>query len=192
MLESLVRSVDITVSCAGGPPSLLKIDWVKERAKVINMGVTFNKETDVNMSDFDGGLEKVANRFIPVPGDIGLLSVAALFRNMATSAWVCSTDHGEVHLTWTRKSALLQRSVHYSVLAFANKVNAMSSEMDHHANTSFSHKCVDGVDLDLEFFTFEANGLTGKDYEATRKVNAILESKKVKISDFPTTVGLSP
>jgi S-adenosylmethionine:tRNA ribosyltransferase-isomerase len=56
--------------------------------------------------------------------------------------------------------------------------------MDHHANMSFAHKCVNGVDVDLEFYTFEANELTDKDYEAARKVDAILNNEKVKMSDF--------
>jgi methylenetetrahydrofolate dehydrogenase (NADP+)/methenyltetrahydrofolate cyclohydrolase len=104
MLESLVRSADIVVSCAGAP-GLLKTDWVKEGAEVINVGVTYNEETDANVSDFDGELEKVAKRFSPVPGGIGPLSVAALFRNVATAAWARSAENGEADSTWTREAA---------------------------------------------------------------------------------------
>lgn len=46
-------------------------------------------------------------------------------------------------------------------------------ELDHHANMTFRHKCVDGVDVTLEFFTYEANEVTGKDYTAAKMVNEI-------------------
>mgnify|MGYP000063892562 CR=1 FL=1 len=39
-LESLVQDTDIVVSCAGAP-GLLKADWVKEGAQVVNVGTTF-------------------------------------------------------------------------------------------------------------------------------------------------------
>lgn len=89
---------------------------------------------------------------------------------------------------------MLQRSAHFKdyklALAFALKVNAVNSQMDLYANMPFSHKCldgvdgVDGVDVDLEFFTFEANYFTDKEKEATRKVNTILESKKNQNDQF--------
>mmetsp|Transcript_4864 Transcript_4864/g.7197 ORF Transcript_4864/g.7197 Transcript_4864/m.7197 type:complete len:636 (-) Transcript_4864:220-2127(-) len=85
-LEDMVRSSDVVVAC-GGSPALLKADWVKPGADVVNVGTTFMEEKDSLVSDFEGDLSAVAGRFSPVPGGIGPLSVAALFRNVATAAW---------------------------------------------------------------------------------------------------------
>jgi len=181
-LEQLVRSSDVVIACAGSP-GLMKAEWLKPASiDVINIGTTFCEEKDALVSDFDAGdLSQVANRFSPVPGGIGPLSVAALFRNVATAAWNRAERKGDVETTWSRKSGSLRRSIHFkdynSALNFANKVNAMSSDLDHHANMNFVHKCVDGVDLELEFFTFEAGEVTDNDYEAARKVNVILNEK---------------
>lgn len=86
MLESLVRSADTVVSCAGSP-GLLKAEWLKPGAEVINVGTTFVNEKKGLVSDFDGDLGVMAKRFSPVPGGIGPLSVAHLFQNVAEAAW---------------------------------------------------------------------------------------------------------
>jgi pterin-4a-carbinolamine dehydratase len=49
--------------------------------------------------------------------------------------------------------------------------------MDHHANMKFTHKCVDGVDLEMEFFTFEAKRITQKDYDAAHAVDMLLSGE---------------
>jgi S-adenosylmethionine:tRNA ribosyltransferase-isomerase len=199
-LESMVGSADIVVSCVGDP-GVMKASWLKEDAEVINIGTTFSEEHDRLLSDFEGDLSVAAKRFSPVPGGVGPLSVAQLYKNVVRAAWERSAKTGEVDATWRRKSASLQRSIHFedydSALRFVSKVNVMSSEMDHHANISFTHKCINGVDVDMEYFSFEANDLTDKDYEAARKVNNILseeevhkavaiplETDQIKMSDF--------
>jgi len=184
MLESLVRSADTIVSCAGSP-GLLKAEWLKPGAEVINVGTTFVNEEKGLVSDFDGDLSVTAKRFSPVPGGIGPLSVAHLFQNVAEAAWNRATATFDVEATWTKKSGSLNRSLHFkdynTALAFANQVNEMSTEMDHHANIAFSHKCVNGVDVDMEFFTYEANGVTDKDYEAARAINAIFDGAQIRM-----------
>ena len=186
-LEELVRSADVVVSCVGSP-GLMKTEWLKPGADVINIGTTFCEEKDKLLSDFDGDLSATTCKFSPVPGGIGPLSVACLFRNVADAAWNREARRGDVESTWMKKSGALTRSIHFkdydSALSFANKVNAMSSELDHHANMRFCHKCVDGVDLDLEFFTFETGEVTEKDYEAARMVNAIIDEEKINMKDF--------
>jgi S-adenosylmethionine:tRNA-ribosyltransferase-isomerase (queuine synthetase) len=56
--------------------------------------------------------------------------------------------------------------------------------MNHHANMKISHRCVDGVDMDLEFFTFEANALTVKDYDAAWVADMIYSGNAIKMSDY--------
>lgn len=46
------------------------------------------------------------------------------------------------------------------------------------------HKCVNGVDLELEFFSFEANELTEKDYAAARAIDLVHRGNPIKMSDF--------
>eukprot|EP00977_Amphora_coffeiformis_P004199 scaffold875_cov185-Amphora_coffeaeformis.AAC.14 len=186
LLEELVGSADVICSCAG-LPGLVQASWVRQGAVVVNIGATFVESNDSLVSDFEGDLSSVANRYSPVPGGIGPLSVACLFSNVTKAAWRRSVTTGNVEDSWTKSSESLRRTVHFQnyteALRFADKVNKMSTEMDHHANMAFSHRCVDGVDVDLEFFTFEANEVTEKDYQAARAVNYILLKDKVSMED---------
>lgn len=56
--------------------------------------------------------------------------------------------------------------------------------MDHHANMRITHKCVNGVDLEMEFFSFEAKELTEKDYDAARAVDLIHGGSEIQMRDF--------
>mmetsp|Transcript_17770 Transcript_17770/g.27446 ORF Transcript_17770/g.27446 Transcript_17770/m.27446 type:complete len:745 (+) Transcript_17770:590-2824(+) len=175
-LKQLVGSADVILACAGSP-GLLKADWVKTGANIINVGTTFVKEKDALCPDFEGDLSSVAGMYSPTPGGVGPLSNAHLFKNVAQAAWNNAELTGDLNKTWSKKSEALERTIHFAsyddALAFAQKINEMSREMDHHANMSFKHHCVDGVDVSLELFTFEANKLTEKDYEAAKKINDI-------------------
>lgn len=46
------------------------------------------------------------------------------------------------------------------------------------------HKCVDGVDLELEFSSFEARELTEKDFAAARAVDLVHGGGAIKMSDY--------
>ena len=56
--------------------------------------------------------------------------------------------------------------------------------MDHHANMKVTHNCVHGVDLELEYFTYEADELTQKDYHAALAIDMILGTDKVKMEKY--------
>ena len=186
-LEDLLGSSDIVISCVGSP-GLMKTEWLKPGADVISVGTSFCEEKETLLSDFEGDLYSKAGKLSPVPGGIGPLSAACLFKNVAAAAWNREDKTGDVDSTWVRKSGTLHRSIHFkdydSALKLANKVNMMSSQLDHHANMSFSHKCVNGVDLDIEFFTYEASEVTEKDYKAAKMVNTILDEEKINMKDF--------
>jgi len=186
-LEKLVKSAEIVISCAGSPGLLCK-KWIQPDTTVINIGTTFSTDGDVLYSDFDDGdLSSVAKKYSPVPGGVGPLSVACLFQNAVFTAFK-RMGHLVVEETWEKQSGCLKKAVHFKnyddALAFANKVNLMSSDLDHHANMSFSHECVGGVNLKLELFTYEAGAVTAKDYIAAQKVDDIIESEKIKMDDF--------
>ena len=56
--------------------------------------------------------------------------------------------------------------------------------MDHHANINIVHKCVNGVDMELTFFSFEANELTSKDYAAAKAIDFMHQDNPIVMSDF--------
>jgi len=187
-LEELMKASEIIVACAG-TPNLLSKSWIQPGSTIINIGTTFSKNGEVLLSDFeDGDLSLTASKYSPVPGGVGPLSVACLFKNVISTAWKRMEKVGNVESTWQKRSDCLKRTVHFKnyddALAFANKINHMSSELDHHANMTFSHECVDGVNLEIEFFTYEANAVTDKDYMAAQRVDNIIEDEKIKMDDF--------
>ena len=176
-LKALVENADVIFACAGSP-GLLKTSWVKPGADIINVGTTFDEEKDALVTDFDGGdLDAVAKRYSPVPGGIGPLSNGFLFKNVAAAAWKRAQTIGGVDDTWDRTSGTIDRTFHFknydAALEFVNEVNSMSRDLDHHANMTIKHECVDGVNVTLSFFTYEANEITEKDYIAAKMVNDI-------------------
>lgn len=187
LLKQLVGDSDVIVTCAGSP-GLIHADWIKN-AVVINVGTTFLDETDSLHSDISGDIGKHASRYSPVPGGIGPLSLPFLLQNTARAAWSRLNDGGRVEATWERTPATLKKSYHFkdyaSALEFARKLNEMmSSVMDHHANMTFSHRCVDGVDVELNYFTFDAMELTEKDYDAAKVADMVYTGNVVRMSDF--------
>lgn len=182
-LEQLVGEAEVIVCCAG-LPGLVKAAWIKG-AEVINVGATFNEELDALVSDIDGDISKYASRFSPVPGGIGPLSAPILFKNVAKAAWDRMSLRGEVLKNgWEVEPPSLKKTYHFSnyteALDAAKKVDEISTSMDHHANMTFNHKCVDGVDLEMEYFTFEAKEITEKDYKAAKEVDVMMSKDELK------------
>jgi methylenetetrahydrofolate dehydrogenase (NADP+)/methenyltetrahydrofolate cyclohydrolase len=185
-LETLVRESEVVVSCAG-KPGLIKAEWL-DGTEVVNVGTTFLEATDSLHSDVAGPIEDYATRYSPVPGGVGPLSAPALFQNVAQAAWDQMNGGGQVENSWERDPALLTKNFHFDsytlALDFAKKVNDMSTIMDHHANIKFAHHCVDGVDVEMQFFTFEANTLTEKDYDAAKVVDMIYGGNQIRMKDY--------
>lgn len=46
------------------------------------------------------------------------------------------------------------------------------------------HKCVNGVDLEMELFSFEAKELTQKDFDAARAIDLIYSGNPINMKDF--------
>ncbi|CAH8841367.1 unnamed protein product [Trichobilharzia szidati] len=104
--EEVIRG-DIVIS-AVGHPGLIKGEWIKPGALVIDCGYSvindpenMNKPRCIGDVEFASALEK-AKWITPVPGGVGPVSIAMLFRNTVNSAkWsvgltssccTCSTD----------------------------------------------------------------------------------------------------
>jgi len=90
-LSSLVRRADIVVA-AVGRPEMIKGDWIKPGATVIDVGI--NRPTPladgsngglVGDVDFAGAMQ-VAGAVTPVPGGVGPMTIACLLRNTLVSA----------------------------------------------------------------------------------------------------------
>jgi len=88
------RTADLAAECARadvliaavGQPRLVKADWVKEGAVVIDVGI--NRGSDGKLCgdvDFDAVREK-AGWLTPVPGGVGAMTIAMLLRNTVDAA----------------------------------------------------------------------------------------------------------
>jgi methylenetetrahydrofolate dehydrogenase (NADP+)/methenyltetrahydrofolate cyclohydrolase len=88
-LPSIVRRADIVIA-AVGQPGLVKADWIKPGAAVVDVGVSRVGTTDSGRAklsgDVDPGVADVAAYLSPVPGGVGLLTRAMLLHNVVLAA----------------------------------------------------------------------------------------------------------
>ena len=88
-LESHVRSADIIVA-AVGVAGLVKPEWVKPGAAVLDVGITrvVNPETGKArlVGDVDPAVAEVAGYLSPVPGGVGPMTRAMLLKNVVDAA----------------------------------------------------------------------------------------------------------
>jgi len=78
-LKAECKRADIIVA-AVGRPKLVKADWVKKDAIVIDVGINKTDSGLVGDVDFDEVL-KVAKAITPVPGGVGPMTIACLLNN---------------------------------------------------------------------------------------------------------------
>ncbi len=91
-LPSLVKTADIVVA-AVGRPEMIKGDWIKPGATVIDVGINRvpapekgdGKTKLVGDVDFHGA-SAVAGAITPVPGGVGPMTIAMLMQNTLTAA----------------------------------------------------------------------------------------------------------
>lgn len=83
-LSSVVRRADIVIA-AVGQPHLVRGEWIKPGAVVIDVGI--NRTPDGLVGDVDfAGAASVAGAVTPVPGGVGPMTIACLLRNTLVSA----------------------------------------------------------------------------------------------------------
>ena len=83
-LSSVVKRADIVVA-AVGRPEMIKGEWIKPGATVIDVGL--NRTTTGLVGDVDfAGAASVAGAITPVPGGVGPMTIAVLLRNTLVSA----------------------------------------------------------------------------------------------------------
>ena len=79
-----IRRADIVVA-AVGIPEMIKGDWLKPGATVIDVGINRTDAGLVGDVDFASAV-KVAGAITPVPGGVGPMTIACLLRNTLVSA----------------------------------------------------------------------------------------------------------
>lgn len=87
-IEEVCRSADI-LCAAVGRPRLVKGEWVKEGATVIDVGINRVEENGESRLVGDVEFEKAAERagaITPVPGGVGPMTIACLLRNTVIAA----------------------------------------------------------------------------------------------------------
>ncbi|HEX2624865.1 MAG TPA: bifunctional methylenetetrahydrofolate dehydrogenase/methenyltetrahydrofolate cyclohydrolase FolD [Sphingomicrobium sp.] len=87
-LPDVVRGADIVVA-AVGRPQMVKGDWLKPGATVIDVGINRTETGLVGDVDF-ASARQVAGAITPVPGGVGPMTIACLIRNTFVSA--CRTE----------------------------------------------------------------------------------------------------
>ena len=83
-LGAVCRRADILVAAVGSI-RLVKGDWVKPGAAVIDVGVNRTDDGLVGDVDFEAARE-VAGAITPVPGGVGPMTIAMLLSNTLTAA----------------------------------------------------------------------------------------------------------
>ena len=84
-LESIVRNAELLI-VAVGKPSVVKGEWIKPGAAVIDIGINRNEEGKlVGDIDFDVAKQH-AGWITPVPGGVGPMTVATLLENTIDAA----------------------------------------------------------------------------------------------------------
>lgn len=88
-LAAQVREADIVVA-AVGVPGLIKADWVKPGAAVLDVGITRGLSADTGkvklLGDVDPGVREVAAWVSPVPGGVGPMTRVMLLDNVVQMA----------------------------------------------------------------------------------------------------------
>jgi methylenetetrahydrofolate dehydrogenase (NADP+)/methenyltetrahydrofolate cyclohydrolase len=94
-LPGVVREADIVVA-AVGRPEMVKADWIKPGATVIDVGINRVPFSDpvkaaAGKTKVVGDVaykevSRVAGAITPVPGGVGLMTVACLLKNTVTAA----------------------------------------------------------------------------------------------------------
>lgn len=93
-LPSITRQADILIAAAG-KPRMVKADWIKPGAAIIDVGINRIEEGGKSILagdvDFEAAKE-IAGAITPVPGGVGPMTIACLLRN-TVSAFCRQRNH---------------------------------------------------------------------------------------------------
>jgi methylenetetrahydrofolate dehydrogenase (NADP+)/methenyltetrahydrofolate cyclohydrolase len=83
-LAAVCRGADILIA-AVGRPQMVRGDWVREGAVVIDVGINRTDDGLVGDVDYEAAAER-ASAITPVPGGVGPMTIACLLRNTLIAA----------------------------------------------------------------------------------------------------------
>jgi methylenetetrahydrofolate dehydrogenase (NADP+)/methenyltetrahydrofolate cyclohydrolase len=89
-LPAVAREADVLVA-AVGRDRMVKADWVKPGAAVIDVGINRSDDGLHGDVDFDAAKE-IAGVITPVPGGVGPMTIAMLLRNTLTAAELVAAE----------------------------------------------------------------------------------------------------
>ena len=91
-LAELCRRADILIA-AVGRPCMVKRDWIKPGATVVDVGINRIERDGKSrlVGDVDAAASEVAGALTPVPGGVGPMTIACLLANTLTA---CRRAHG--------------------------------------------------------------------------------------------------
>ncbi|MGF1663819.1 MAG: bifunctional methylenetetrahydrofolate dehydrogenase/methenyltetrahydrofolate cyclohydrolase [Kineosporiaceae bacterium] len=88
-LAAHVRRADVVVAAAGSP-GMIRPEWVRPGAAVLDVGITRVEDTATGrarlVGDVDPGVAEVAGWLAPMPGGVGPMTRAMLLANVVESA----------------------------------------------------------------------------------------------------------
>ena len=84
-LPAVVRRADILVA-AVGRPEMIKGDWLKPGATVIDVGINRVDGQAASATSISTSAREVAGAITPVPGGVGPMTIAVLLRNTLVAA----------------------------------------------------------------------------------------------------------
>ncbi len=83
-IEKICSRADVLIAAAG-KAKMVKKDWIKEGAVIVDVGINFDENGKMcGDVDFEDVIEKVS-RISPVPKGVGVVTNAVLLRNTVTS-----------------------------------------------------------------------------------------------------------
>ncbi len=91
-LGEVCRRADILVAAVGAP-RMVRGEWVKPGATVIDVGINRTDEGLVGDVDFEAASE-IAGAITPVPGGVGPMTIAMLLQNTVRAARLASAGDG--------------------------------------------------------------------------------------------------
>jgi methylenetetrahydrofolate dehydrogenase (NADP+) / methenyltetrahydrofolate cyclohydrolase len=93
-LPGVCRRADVLIA-AVGQPRMVRRDWIKPGAVVIDVGMNRLEDGLAGDVDFDEAVE-VASAITPVPGGVGPMTIACLLRNTVKAARIAARSGATV------------------------------------------------------------------------------------------------
>ena len=90
-VEAVVREADVVVA-AVGRPELVKREWIKPGAAVIDVGINRNAEGKLIGDVAFDEVSEVADCVTPVPGGVGPMTIAFLLANVCRAAELAASE----------------------------------------------------------------------------------------------------